>query len=266
MAIKRNNIRDIQKKKGGDKITCLTAYSAPVAKILDRYTDILLVGDSLGMVVYGMKSTLEVTTTMMCNHGKAVVRASEKALIVVDMPFGTYQETKEKAFRNAARIMKETGCAAVKFEGGVEMKETIKFLVERGIAVMAHIGLQPQSVNASGGYRFYGKNDAEKERIISDAIAVEQAGAFAVVLEGVVQNVADEVTKLLTIPTIGIGASVNCDGQVLVTDDMVGMFADDTPKFVKRYGDIANEIEKSAKKFVADVKDGSFPEDKHCVK
>jgi 3-methyl-2-oxobutanoate hydroxymethyltransferase len=236
------------KSRKGDKISVLTAYSYNTAKILDEIVDIVLVGDSLGMVLYGMKSTLEVTLPIMINHGKAVAKACNRALVVVDMPFGSYQSSPSKAFNSAAKILAQTGAGAVKLEGGVEMVETIKFLVERGIPVMAHIGLQPQQVNIYGGYKKQGITKQDQEKILKDAKAVEKGGAFSVVLECVDENLAEKITKALKIPTIGIGASKKCDGQVLVTDDLVGL-TEFTPPFVKKLTDLSAEIKKAAKIF-----------------
>lgn len=258
MTDRRNTIRDIIKAKGRHPLVCLTAYSAPFADILDEYVDILLVGDSLGMVLYGMDNTLPVSIDTMINHGKAVVTASKKALVVVDMPFGSYQKNKEEAFSNCARVMAETGCNAVKLEGGIEMSETIDYLTKRGIAVMGHIGLLPQSVNSQGGYYTHGKTDEEYKSILADAKAIEKAGAFAVVLEGVMTDLAHEITDTLKIPTIGIGASVSCDGQVLVTEDMAGLM-ETTPQFVKLYGNLRQELKKSVELFADDVRKRKFP-------
>lgn len=240
-------------------MVCLTAYTYPIAEILDEHVDILLVGDSLGMVLYGMESTLPVTIDMMIQHGKAVVNGSQNALVVVDMPFASYQKNKEVAFENCARVLSETGCSAVKVEGGTEMSETIEFLTKRGIPVMAHIGLLPQSVNSQGGYRTHGKTDSEYKSILEDAKSVEKAGAFSVVLEGVVADLAHEITDKIKIPTIGIGASPACDGQVLVTDDMIGLL-ESPPKFVKCYADIRSEIENAVQNFSSDVRNKKFPE------
>lgn len=259
----RITVKEIKAKKGLEPICCLTAYTAPFAEILDEHVDILLVGDSLGMVLYGMDSTLGVTLDMMCNHGAAVVKASKEACVIVDMPFGTYQETKEQAFRNAAEILAKTGAAAVKLEGGKTMEETIKFLCERGVPVMGHIGLMPQSVNNMGGYKYQGKTSAEREQILEDAIAVQRAGAFSIVLEGITKSLADEITEKLNIPTIGIGASPLCDGQVLVTEDMIGMF-NKVPKFVKVFGNVRKSIAESAIQFSHDVKARKFPTEKNC--
>jgi 3-methyl-2-oxobutanoate hydroxymethyltransferase len=230
---------------------------------LDEHVDLLLVGDSLGMVLYGLDSTLGVTLDMMIAHGQAVMRGSDKACVVVDMPFGTYQESPESAFRNAARVLMETGCDAVKLEGGSEMAETIRFLTQRGIPVLGHIGLLPQSVNMYG-FRAQGKTEAEAKRIMADAKAVSDAGAFAVVIEGTIEAVARKVTKAIPIPTIGIGASPACDGQVLVTEDLVGLFKEFTPKFVKRYSELGQGIAEAAKHYADDVRSGRFPGPEHC--
>lgn len=254
----RITIPKIKARKGNEPIVVLTAYTAPFARILDKYVDILLVGDSLGMVLYGMDTTLPVSLEMMINHGKAVVKGSEKALVVVDMPFGSYQKSKEQAFKNAAKIMQETGCSAVKLEGGEEMAETTDFLTKRGIPVMAHIGLMPQQVNTLGGYSYQGKTKKSQEEILKSAKAIEEAGAFALVLEAVDAKLVGKITDKLTIPTIGIGASVNCDGQVLVTEDMAGLF-EKTPKFVKKYGSLANELDLAVKMYTEEVKSKKFP-------
>jgi 3-methyl-2-oxobutanoate hydroxymethyltransferase len=235
-----------------------------VAKHLDPYLDLLLVGDSMAMVIYGMDSTVGVTVDMMIAHGKAVVRATEQALIVVDLPFGSYQESPQQAFRTAARIMSETGCQAIKIEGGREMAETVRFLTERGVPVLAHVGLMPQSVNTAGGFKAQGRNDAEAQRIIADAEAIAEAGAFAIVIEGTMEPVAREITQRIAIPTIGIGASPVCDGQILVTDDLVGMFTDFKPKFVKRYANLGDELKKAAAAFADDVRNRRFPEPEQC--
>jgi len=249
----------IKARKGGEPIVSLTAYSAPMAGFLDPYTDVFIVGDSLGMVLYGLDSTLNVSLEMMIAHGAAVVRGSEIACVTVDMPFGSYQESREQAFRNAARLMQETGCGAVKLEGGVEMAETVSFLTDRGIPVMGHVGLMPQSVNRLGGYQVRGRKREEASAILADARAITEAGAFSLVIEGVVASVASDVTNAVAAPTIGIGASAECDGQVLVTEDMTGMFNDFTPAFVKRYAELGVEIQKAAAAYSADVKARRFP-------
>ncbi|WP_379550148.1 3-methyl-2-oxobutanoate hydroxymethyltransferase [Qipengyuania sp. DGS5-3] len=252
-------IRD-HKKDGVTKepLVMLTAYTARQAQLLDAHCDMLLVGDSLGQVIYGLDSTLPVTPEMMIAHGAAVVRGSYHSVVVVDMPFGSYEASKEQAFDTAARIMAETGCAAVKLEGGVAMAETIDFLTNRGIPVMAHVGLTPQAVNVLGGYAARGRSQQEHEKIIGDGQAVQEAGAFAVVIEGVVEPIAVALTKELEIPTIGIGASAQCDGQVLVTEDMLGMF-ERVPRFVKRYEDIAGMIDKTVEKYAEEVRARTFP-------
>jgi 3-methyl-2-oxobutanoate hydroxymethyltransferase len=236
----------------------LTAYTVRVAQILDAHCDILLVGDSLGQVIYGLPSTLAVTLDMMCAHGAAVVRGSYHSVVVVDMPFGSYEASPQHAFASASRIMAETGCAAVKLEGGEAMAETIQFLSQRGIPVMAHIGLTPQAVNALGGYGARGKSPKEQAKIMADAAAVAKAGAFAMVLEGVLEPIAIAVTNSVDIPVIGIGASAHCDGQVLVTEDMLGLF-DRVPRFVKRYADMAGFIETAVKDYASEVSNRSFP-------
>lgn len=239
-------------------IVMLTAYTMRTAQLLDPHCDLLLVGDSLGQVIYGLPSTVPVTLDMMCAHGAAVVRGSWHALVAVDMPFGSYEASPELAFVSAARVMKETGCAAVKLEGGEAMAPTIRFLVERGIPVIAHVGLTPQAVNALGGYGARGRSEAEAAKIKRDAQAVADAGAFAVVLEGVMEDLATDITRALAIPTIGIGASAECDGQVLVTEDMLGLF-ERTPRFVKRYDDLATRIGEAVATYAGEVRNRSFP-------
>ncbi|WP_114522185.1 3-methyl-2-oxobutanoate hydroxymethyltransferase [Altererythrobacter sp. ZODW24] len=241
-----------------EPLVMLTAYTARQAQLLDAHCDMLLVGDSLGQVIYGLPSTLAVTLDMMIAHGAAVVRGSYHSLVVVDMPFGSYEASKEQAFESASRIMAETGCAAVKLEGGTAMAETIEFLNSRGIPVMAHVGLTPQAVNVLGGYMARGRSQEEHEKIIADGQAIDKAGAFAVVVEGVIEPIAIALTKAIEIPTIGIGASAQCDGQVLVTEDMLGMF-ERVPRFVKRYEDIASVIEKTVETYASEVRDRSFP-------
>ncbi|MBV8779206.1 MAG: 3-methyl-2-oxobutanoate hydroxymethyltransferase [Alphaproteobacteria bacterium] len=252
----------IRNRKGGDKIVCLTAYTAPVARLLDEEVDLLLVGDSLAMVIYGFDSTLPVTLDMMVAHGAAVVRATQHAAIVVDLPFGAYQESPEQAFRAAARVMADTGCMSVKLEGGEEMAETVAFLTRRGIPVMGHVGLTPQAVNQLGGYRSRGHEGAERRKILADGAAIADAGAYSLVIEGVNEGVARDITAAVAIPTIGIGGSPACDGQILVTDDMLGLFAF-TPKFVKRYARLADDIREAARAYAAEVRDGRFPAPEH---
>ena len=239
-------------------IVMLTAYTMRMAQLLDPYCDMLLVGDSLGQVIYGLPSTIPVTMEMMCAHGGAVVRGSWHALVAVDLPFGSYEESPEQAFQTASRIMKETGCAAVKLEGGEAMAPTIKFLAERGVPVIGHVGLTPQAVNVLGGYGARGREEREAYTIISDAKAVSNAGAFCIVLEGVLESVATEAARSVAAPIIGIGASAECDGQVLVTDDMLGMF-ERTPRFVKRYDDLATRIGDAARTYAEEVQARSFP-------
>ncbi|WP_395332925.1 3-methyl-2-oxobutanoate hydroxymethyltransferase [Novosphingobium sp. BL-8H] len=260
--MKRLTVPAIQRRKAGgltaDPLVMLTAYTARQAQILDEHCDILLVGDSLAQVIYGLPSTLPVTLDMMIAHGAAVVRGSYHSLVVVDMPFGSYEESPQQAFASAARVMAETGCAAVKLEGGVAMAETIAFLTSRGIPVMAHIGLTPQAVNALGGYGARGRSQEEHAKIISDGKAVAGAGAFSVVVEGVVEPIAISLTQSLEIPVIGIGASAQCDGQVLVAEDMLGMF-DRVPRFVKRYADMATLVSEAAAKYAEEVRARAFP-------
>ena len=260
---RRITVPELRARKGGEPIVCLTAYTTPMAQQLDHHFDLLLVGDSLGMVVYGFETTLPVTLELMIAHGGAVRRGSERALIVVDLPFGSYQESPEAAFRAAARVMQETGCSAVKLEGGREMADTIAYLTARGIPVMGHIGLMPQSVNSVGGYRARGKDEAEAADIMADAQAIAEAGAFSIVVEGVVEPLAREITERVAVPTIGIGASAACDGQILVVDDCIGMFNDFTPKFVKRYAEIGEEIGKAVAQYAADVRARRFPGPEH---
>lgn len=255
---KRKTIRDIH-HNADLPLVCLTAYTAPMAKICDPYVDMLLVGDSVGMVLYGMDSTLAVTLDMMIAHGRAVVNYSKRALVVIDMPFGSYQASKEEAFKNAARVMAETGCQAVKMEGGAEMAETIRYLVERGIPVMGHVGMMPQRVHSYGGYVAQGVTKEQHKAVLADAQRVEEAGAFAVVVECVPEPLARDITKKVAIPTIGIGASVECNGQILVTEDMLGLFGEFTPKFVKRYGELGQEVEKAVEAYAKEVKHKLYP-------
>ena len=239
-------------------IVMLTAYTMRMAQLLDPHCDLLLVGDSLGQVIYGLPSTVPVTLDMMCAHGAAVVRGSWHAVVAVDMPFGSYEAGKEQAFASAARILKETGCAAVKLEGGEAIAPTIAFLCERGIPVIGHVGLTPQAVNMLGGYGARGKSEAEAAKILADARAVADAGAFSIVVEGVLEDIATEVTRAVAPPVIGIGASPECDGQVLVTEDMLGLF-ERTPRFVKRYDDLASRIGAAVETYASEVRDRSFP-------
>ncbi len=236
----------------------LTAYTVRMAQLLDPHCDMLLVGDSLGQVIYGLPHTVAVTMEMMAAHGAAVVRGSYHAAVVVDMPFGSYEATPEQAFTNAARLLKETGAAAVKMEGGRVLAPTVEFLTSRGIPVMAHVGLTPQAVNILGGYGVRGKSAAEAKSIVEDAVAMSDAGAFAMVIEGVLEPIAIEITNKIACPTIGIGASAQCDGQVLVTEDMLGLF-ERTPKFVKRFGAMQGLVEESVRQYAEQVRDRTFP-------
>lgn len=260
--MKRLTVPAIQRRKFEGKteepLVMLTAYTARQAQLLDQHCDMLLVGDSLGQVIYGLPSTLQVTLDMMIAHGAAVVRGSYHSVVIVDMPFGSYEAGPQQAFASASRIMSETGCAAVKLEGGQAMAETIAFLSQRGIPVMAHVGLTPQAVNALGGYGARGRSQEEHAKIIADGQAVADAGAFAVVVEGVVEPIAVALTQSVEIPVIGIGASAHCDGQVLVTDDMLGMF-ERVPRFVKKYGDIAGMISETAATYAEEVRARTFP-------
>jgi 3-methyl-2-oxobutanoate hydroxymethyltransferase len=250
-----------QRKEDGvttEPVVMLTAYTARQAQLLDVHCDLLLCGDSLGQVIYGLPSSLPVTLDMMAAHGAAVVRGSYHAAVVVDLPFGSYEQSPEQAFASASRLLRETGCSAVKLEGGAAMAETVRFLVERGVPVMGHVGLTPQAVNVLGGYNARGRDEAEARKIVSDAVALDQAGAFAIVIEGVVEPIAIEATRAVACLTIGIGASAQCDGQVLVTDDMLGMF-ERVPRFVKRYEEIAEIISAAAAHYAADVRARAFP-------
>lgn len=253
---------EISARKGKVPLVCLTAYTTPIARLVEPHCDIVLVGDSVGMVLHGLPSTLGVTLDMMIMHGQAVRRGLEQALMVVDMPFGSYEESPEQAFRNAARVMAETGCAAVKLEGGERMAETICFLANRGIPVMAHVGLMPQAINTFGGYRVQGRGE-DAERIGRDALAVTEAGAFAVVLEKVPEELARRITGDVAIPTIGIGASSACDGQILVVDDMLGLFGDFRPKFVKRYAELGEAASAAIADYSSEVRARRLPAAEH---
>ncbi len=253
---------DIRAMKGGVPIVSLTAYTTPMARMMDAHCDFVLVGDSVGMVLHGLPSTIGVTMEMMILHGQAVARGLASAMLVIDMPFGSYEESPEQAFRNAARLMRETGAAAVKLEGGVHMSETIAFLTARGVPVMAHIGLTPQSINTLGGYKVQGRGD-QGASLMADAEAVDRAGAFAVVIEKVPANLAERITADIAIPTIGIGASAGCDGQVLVVDDMLGLFTAFKPKFVKRYATLGEDGEAAIAAYAADVRARAFPAPEH---
>ncbi|MEL7013750.1 MAG: 3-methyl-2-oxobutanoate hydroxymethyltransferase [Pseudomonadota bacterium] len=253
---------DIRAMKGGTPIVSLTAYTTPMAQIMDSHCDLVLVGDSVGMVLHGLESTLGVTMDMMVMHGKAVARGLRTSMLVIDMPFGSYEESPAQAFRNASHIMAQTGAAAVKLEGGVTMAETIAFLVARGIPVMAHIGLTPQSINTLGGYKVQGRAGAA-EQVMNDARAVAEAGAFSVVLEKLPAQLSDEVTSAIPIPTIGIGASAGCDGQILVHFDMLGLFTAFKPKFVKRYADLGEQAGAAIETYAREVRARQFPGPEH---
>ncbi|MEQ8825019.1 MAG: 3-methyl-2-oxobutanoate hydroxymethyltransferase [Filomicrobium sp.] len=260
--VKRLMAPDILAKKGVEPIVSLTSYHAHTAAIADNYCDFLLVGDSLGMVMHGYETTVPVTLDLMIMHGRAVVRGARRALVVVDMPFGSYEESPEVAFRNAARVMKETDCGAVKLEGGRRMKETITYLVDRGIPVMAHIGLTPQSINVIGGFKAQGREEAQWAAIEEDARVVAEAGAFSVVLEAMAEPLAERITKAIPIPTIGIGASAACDGQILVMEDMLGL-SPRVPKFVKEFGQVGDLIERAIRGYADEVKARTFPAPEH---
>ena len=260
--IKRLTAPDIRARKGGEPIVCLTSYHAHTARLLDRHCDLILVGDSLGMVMHGLETTVPVTLDMMILQGLAVMRGSKRALVVVDMPFGSYEASKEQAFHAAARVMKETGCGAIKLEGGRRRAEPRAFLVERGVPVMAHIGLTPQSINTIGSFRAQGRDAADWGPIEEDGRAVTEAGAFSVVIEAVAEPLARRITTAVAIPTIGIGGSVACDGQILVLEDMLGL-SPRVPKFVKRYGELGPSIETAVAAYAADVRARAFPGPEH---
>lgn len=260
--MKRLTVPGLRRRKvdgvTAEPIVMLTAYTARQAQLLDAHCDVLLVGDSLGQVIYGLPSSVPVTLDMMAAHGGAVVRGSYHAVVAVDMPFGSYEQSPQQAFANASRLLKETGCAAVKLEGGEAMAETVAFLTQRGIPVVGHVGLTPQAVNVLGGYNSRGRSEAEARKIVADAVALDKAGAFAIVVEGVVEPIAIEVTGAVACPTIGIGGSAQCDGQVLVTEDMLGMF-ERVPRFVKRYAEIHEVISDAAARYAAEVRARTFP-------
>lgn len=262
---RRLTANDIRARKGGVPVVALTSYHAHTAAIIDRHVDFILVGDSLGMVMHGFETTIPVTLDMMIMQGSAVMRGSKRALVVVDLPFGSYEESPAAAFRSAARIMKETGCGAVKMEGGAEFAPSVRFLVDRGIPVMGHVGLTPQRFNTMGGFKVQGKDTTGAETIKADAHAIAAAGAFAVVLEAIVEPLAREITPALTIPTIGIGASPACDGQILVLEDMLGL-SPRVPKFVKSYGSLAAHIEAAVEAYADDVRARAFPAEENVYK
>jgi 3-methyl-2-oxobutanoate hydroxymethyltransferase len=260
--MKRLTAPDICARKGGAPMVCLTSYHAHTARILDQHCDVILVGDSLGMVMHGLENTIPVTLDMMILQGRAVMRGSKRALVVVDMPFGSYEASKEQAFHSAARVLKETHCGAIKLEGGRRMAETIAFLVERGVPVMAHIGMTPQAVNVLGSFRARGRDEAEWSEFEEDGRAVAEAGAFSVVVEAVAEPLARKLTAQIPVPTIGIGASPACDGQILVLEDMLGL-SPWAPKFVKRYGDLGPSIGKAVEAYAAEVRARAFPGPEH---
>ena len=256
--VRRLAAPDIRARKGGEPLVCLTAYDAPTAEILDAHCDLLLVGDSVGMAVHGLPNTVGVTLEMMILHGQAVMRGSKRAMVVIDMPFGSYEGAKEVAYENCARVMKETGAQGVKLESGPTVAETIAYLVQRGIPVMGHVGLRPQAVLTDGAFKAKGRTEEERLRVIAEAEATADAGAFAVVIEGVAEGLAREITEAIDKPTVGIGASAACDGQILVVHDMLGVF-DWTPKFVRRYADLKGEIDRAVGAYAEDVRSRRFP-------
>ena len=260
--VRRLTAPDIRARKGGEPIVSLTSYHAHTASLVDQHADFILVGDSLGMVMHGLESTVPVTLDMMILQGLAVMRGSKRALVVVDMPFGSYEESREQAFRSAARILKETGCGAVKLEGGQRMAETIRFLTERGVPVMGHVGLTPQAINALGSFKAQGRDRADWPGILADAKAVAEAGAFALVVEAVAEPLGREITQAVDIPTIGIGASAACDGQILVLEDMLGL-TPRAPKFVKRYGELGPHIAQAVEAYAREVRSRAFPGPEH---
>ncbi|MFC3167953.1 3-methyl-2-oxobutanoate hydroxymethyltransferase [Paracoccus fontiphilus] len=257
---KRITAPEIASRKGATPIVALTAYTAPMAAMVDAHADVILVGDSLGMVIHGLSSTVGVTMEMMILHGQAVVRGSRRALVVIDMPFGSYEESPEQAFRNAARLMAETGAGAVKLEGGSRMAPTIRFLAERGIPVMGHVGLLPQATHTLGGFKTQGRDTESWPRHMQDAVDVAEAGAFAIVVEGVVEPLAIRMTEAVAVPTIGIGASARCDGQILVLDDMLGLSAR-VPRFVRTFADLGAQADRAIADYAAAVRERSFPDE-----
>ncbi len=261
----RISLTDILAKKNRQKITCLTAYTFPIAKIIDQHCDIILVGDSLGMTIYGLPDTVDVTLDMMINHGKSVMRAVKKSFVVVDLPCGTYENSPTQALKSAQRLIAETGCDAIKIETDRKMIDTVKFLVDNKINVMAHVGLLPQHVREIGGYKYQGKTSQAAQEILEVSQLLQEAGAFATVIEAVPSLLADQITANLKIPTIGIGASANCDGQVLVIDDLLGLNQEFKPKFVKHFANLASEINAAVEKYCADVKSQKFPEKDNLV-
>lgn len=262
--IKRRSVPELMAYKGNKKIVCLTAYIAPIARLIDPALDLILVGDSTAMVGYGMRDTLSITLQQMADHGAAVVNSTQQACVVIDMPFGSYQVSPQQAFENAAFLLSRSGASAVKIEGGLALAETTRFLVERGIPVLAHVGLMPQYVNTMGGFKAQGMDDEAALRILEDARAHEKAGAFAVVLEGIAESLGRRITEELAIPTIGIGASPACDGQVLVTEDILGLSGGRIPRFAKTYADVGAVIQEAAQRYADEVRAGEFPALEHC--
>jgi 3-methyl-2-oxobutanoate hydroxymethyltransferase len=260
--IRRLTAPDIRARKGGEPIVCLTSYHAHTARLVDNHCDVILVGDSLGMVMHGFETTVPVTLDMMILQGHAVMRGSRRALVVIDMPFGSYEQSPQQAFASCARVLKETGCGAIKLEGGTRMAETIAFLVQRGVPVMGHVGLTPQSINTIGSFRAQGRDEADWGPIEADAKAVADAGAFSVVVEAVAEPLGRRITESISVPTIGIGASVACDGQILVLEDMLGL-SPRVPKFVRRYGNLAAGIESAIAAYASDVRSRAFPSPEH---
>jgi 3-methyl-2-oxobutanoate hydroxymethyltransferase len=260
----RISAQDIRSRKGKTPLVCITAYSTPMSNLFDEYVDLILVGDSVGMVLYGLPSTLAVSVDMMINHGAAVVRGAKKACVVVDLPFGSYQSSPSEAFHVAQRVMAETSCDAIKLEGGRVMAKTVEFLVNRGIPVMGHIGMLPQSFKQTGGYKVQGRALDAADEIVKDAIALEESGAFSIVIESVLEPLAIKITDTVSVPTIGIGASVSCDGQIIVAEDILGMFTDFQPKFVKKYSNLAPVISKAIKEYAEDVRGRKFPNAENC--
>jgi 3-methyl-2-oxobutanoate hydroxymethyltransferase len=261
----RISVKEILSFKNKKKIVCLTAYTFPIAKIIDQFCDIILVGDSLGMTIYGYKDTIDVSLNMMINHAKAVTKAVKKSFIVVDLPFGSYEKSPQQALESAKKIIKETGCDAIKLETTIDFVDTVKLLVKNKINVMAHVGLLPQSVRKLGGYRYQGKDKKQASEILKTAKLMEKSGAFSIVIEAVPKKLADEITSVLKIPTIGIGASNNCDGQVLVIDDLLGLNQEFKPRFVKHYKNFAKEIADATKKFANEVRSKKFPAKEHVL-
>ncbi len=261
--INRYTVPEIFLRKKKSKIVSLACYTAQIANIVDKYADIILVGDSMGMVVYGQKNTLSVTKQMMIEHGKAVVNNTKRALIVIDLPFGTYESSKKKAFKIAAEILSKTGASAVKLEGGIELSDTINYLVERGIPVMGHVGLMPQRINVKGKFISQGNSAIEAKKIMIDARSIESAGAFSIVVEAVKESLGKKITNTVSIPTIGIGAGRYCDGQILVADDMLGLFNTFTPKFVKKYANLYKSINEAVENYKNEVLNGKFPSTKN---